>query len=132
MIRSIRIFVSTVGLLVMVNLLAYGQGGGSTSPLMGTVVDQSGAVIAGVDIIVKNKATGAEFRGTTAADGVFTIPALSVSTYTVTVTAPGFKQVVVENVKVEAGAPANIRVTLQIGDIKETVTVTGGAQLVQS
>ncbi len=130
--RSIRILVCVAGFLVLLNLPAFGQGGGSTSPLIGRVVDQSGGVIAGVEAVVKNTATGAEFTGITAADGVFTIPALSVGTYTVTISAPGFKQVVVENVKVEAGVPANVRVTLQIGDIKDTVTVTGGAEVVQS
>jgi len=132
MLRCVFVFISTITLIAVIGLTSYGQGGASTSPLMGTVVDQSNAVMAGVDVVVKDKHTAAEFRGTTGSDGVFTIPALSVGTYTVTITAPGFKQVVVDNVKVEARMPSNIRVTLQIGNINDTVVVTGGAEIVQS
>jgi hypothetical protein len=122
----------TILLVGTLSWFGYGQGGGMTSSITGTVVDQSGAVIPGAAVVVKNNATSMEFRGSTVANGSFAIPAVPVGNYTVTITAAGFKQAIVENVKVDAGTPANITSTLQIGNPKETIVVVGGADIVQT
>jgi hypothetical protein len=101
--------VSAMLLVATVSLTGYAQGGGSTASLMGSVVDQSGGVVPGATIVAKNDATGTEFNTVTAENGTFTIPAMPVGTYTVTVGAVGFKQFIVEKVKMDAGVPANIR-----------------------
>jgi hypothetical protein len=56
-----------------------------TSSLSGTVVDPSGALIPGADVVVKNNATGATFRTVTEGDGAFRVPALGTGDYSVTV-----------------------------------------------
>jgi len=119
-------------LLSLVSVPAYGQGGGMTSSINGVVVDQSGAVIPGATATAKNVATSTEFTGITATNGSFTIPAVPVGTYNVTIAMPGFKQAVVEKVSVEAGTPANLKVALALGSPTETVVVTGGAEIVQT
>jgi hypothetical protein len=113
-------------------MLAYGQGGGLTSSLTGAVIDQSGGVIPGAAVTVKNNATGAEYKTITAENGTFSVPALSAGTYTATITVPNFKQAIVKDINVEAGVPATIRVTLQVGGTAETVVVEAGAEMVQS
>ena len=129
--RFIFTLVTTMLLVTAVSLCCYGQGGASSS-LTGTVIDQSGAVIPGAEVTVKNNATGAEAKTVTAANGTFSIPALSPGTYRATITMPGFKQSVVENIVLVAAAPSTIRVTLQVGGSDQTVTVVAGADVLQT
>ncbi len=124
--------VSAMLLVAAISLTGYAQGGGSTASLLGSVLDQSGGVVPGATVVAKNDATGTEFNTITAENGTFTIPAMSVGTYTVTIVAAGFKQFVVEKVKMDAGVPANVRAVLQVGSRTETVIVTGGAEIVQA
>src|SRR5437899_450219 len=104
----------------MVCSAAFGQ---ATSSLSGVVSDPSGAVIPGVDVAARNNATAAEFKTLTVENGTFAIPVLDPGTYTVTVSLPGFKQAVLTNVKLDAGVPGTVRVTLELGAPSETVTV---------
>src|SRR5207253_6148137 len=92
----------------------------------------TGAVIVGATVSVKNLATGAEFKATTSGNGTFTVPALDAGTYTVTVTAAGFKQAIASNVKIDAGTPASVRMGLEVGQTSETVTVDGAGDIIQT
>jgi len=65
-------------------------------------------------------------------NGSFSVPFLSPGTYTVTVSAPGFKQAVVNEVKLDAGVPASVKVSLEIGNTNEMVTIQGGGEIVQT
>ncbi len=124
--------VSAALLIVAISCYGFAQGAGASSTLTGTVVDQSGGVIPGADVLVKNDATGAEFKAVTAENGTFSIPALSPGVYTATVTVPNFKKAEVKNITLVAGTPATIRVALVVGGSTETVIVEAGAQIVQS
>src|SRR5437870_5131871 len=79
---------------------------GPTSSLSGVVFDPTGAVIPGVEISAKNNATGKEVKSITVENGTFSIPAMDPGTYIVTAALPGFKQAVLNNVKLNAGVPA--------------------------
>src|SRR4029078_9902338 len=59
--------------------------------------------------------------------GAFNVPALPVGTYTVTISLQGFKTAAVTDVRVQLGIPSNVKVTLEVGELKETITVTGAA-----
>src|SRR5687768_6912903 len=109
----------------------YAQGSAATS-LAGTVVDTGGGVIPGVTVSVKNNATGATFETVTNTSGAFSVPALDAGTYTVTVSLSGFKTSVINDVRLVTNAPGNIKVTLEVGNLEETVTVQGGTELVQT
>jgi hypothetical protein len=110
----------------------FGQGGATTSSLNGTVVDASGALIPGADVVARNNATAGEFRAVTDNAGSFSIPSLNPGTYTVTVSLMGFKTVVLPDVQLIVAQPAKVKVTLEIGGVQETVTVTGAATLLQA
>ncbi|MCI0392461.1 MAG: TonB-dependent receptor [Acidobacteria bacterium] len=112
-------------------LTAYGQVS-SAAPLSGTVTDHSGAVLPGAVIVVKNDATGATFNTTTVNNGTFTVPALNPGTYTVTVTMTGFKQAIVNGVKLDASTPASVQISLEVGTTADTVTVQAGGDIVQT
>jgi hypothetical protein len=123
---------SAIFLLSLISAFAFAQGGGTTSSLSGVVVDASGGVIPGAEVSVKNNATGGESKTITAANGTFSIPALGAGIYTATVTVPNFKVGIYKDIRLEAGVPGTIRVTLQVGGTSETVTVEAGAEMVQS
>jgi len=96
------------------------------------VIDQSGGVIPGADVTVKNDATGGEFKTVTAENGTFSVPFLDPGIYTATITMTGFKQAVVKDIKLIAATPGTIRVTLQVGGSNETVVVQGDTEVVQA
>jgi len=112
--------------------LAYAQGGSTAASLSGTVVDTSGAVVPGADVVAQNNATGVKFASVTGTNGTFTIPALPGGTYTVTVSLMGFKTISLTDVTVNAAVPASVRVVLEVGNLQETVVVTGGSEIVQT
>jgi len=103
----------------------------TTGRISGMVADQQGAVIRNAEIVVKNNETGAEYTSKSSEEGTFVISALPVSTYTVTVTAQGFKQTMVTDVKIEVGKSATVEVKLEVGATSESVTITGGAEVLQ-
>jgi hypothetical protein len=106
---------------------------GSTGSLAGTVTDPSGAVVSGVTVVVRNKGTGQEFTTTTSESGTFTVPTLNSGLYTVTVNAQGFKQAVVQDVKIDVGKPSSINITMEIGAATDTVNIVGaGGELLQT
>jgi hypothetical protein len=123
---------SALILMAVLSCFAFAQGGGSSSSLAGTVVDQSGAVIPGADVLIKNDATGAEFKAVTVENGTFYIPSMNPGTYTAIVTVPNFKKAEVKNIILVAGTPSTLRVQLQVGGTAETVVVQAGLEIVQS
>ena len=113
------------------NLLAFSQVT-STSSISGAVVDPTGAVVTGAVITVKNVATGEEFRATSAGNGTFTVPALTAGSYRMTVAAPGFKQAVVQGIKIDAGVPATVNVNMEIGAATDSIVVESSAEVLQT
>lgn len=103
----------------------------TTSRIIGTVMDPNGAVVGNAEVVIKNDETGVEYKMKVGDDGTFSIASLAVGIYTVSVTAPGFKQTVLSNVKTEIGTPATVNVKLEVGAANETVTVTSGAEVLQ-
>ncbi|HEX5735033.1 MAG TPA: TonB-dependent receptor [Blastocatellia bacterium] len=103
----------------------------TTGRISGTVMDPQGAIVPTAEVNVKNDETGNEYKVKVGDDGTFVIAQLPIATYTVTITAPGFKQTVVTNVKTQVGLASTLQVTLEVGAASETVTVTSGAEVLQ-
>ncbi len=118
--------------MMMVSGFARGQGASTTAPLSGTVVDTSGAVVPGASVTIKNNATGAQFEAVTDAAGRFTVPALNPGTYTLTIALQGFKTWSSPDVTLRAATPASVRPMLEVGNLEETVVVTGATEIVQT
>lgn len=122
---------SPLGILVMSASVAFGQGG-ATSAIAGLVVDTSGGVMPGADVVATNNATREVFRAVTSEQGTFTIPAVNAGTYTVTISLMGFKTAQLNDVAVNAGVPASVKAVMDVGAFAETVTVEAGASLLQT
>ncbi len=98
--------------------------GGAPNTVVGSVNDVNGAAVMGAAVTVTNDATGQQFSTQTDSGGVFRTPALTGGDYTVTISAPGFKQYVVNGVRVGAARAANVSLTLEVASVSETVNVT--------
>lgn len=118
--------------VVMASSMAQAQGGATLAPLSGLVVDAQGGPVPGASVTVKDEGAGTTYPTVTNAQGNFTVPALQAGTYTVTVSLTGFKQAVLKGNKLLSATPLAIKVTLEVGGLEETITVEGGAPLIQT
>ena len=128
--RSVTLVASAL-LVLATSAGAFAQGA-STASIAGVVVDADQQVIPGATVVVKNNATGETFNTFSTERGVFSVPSLVTGTYTVTVTLEGFKTFVLDNVVVNAGVPASVRATLEIGGLTETIVVQSNSELIQT
>ncbi len=103
----------------------------NTGRLVGTVASSDG-VIAGASITITDDKTRREKVITSAGDGTFTIPQLEVGTYTVKVTANGFKTYTATDVKIDIGREYALTITLEIGRVEESVTVAAGTDVLNA
>ncbi|MBL8179905.1 MAG: TonB-dependent receptor [Bryobacterales bacterium] len=97
-----------------------------TATVSGTVSDTSGAVAPNAQISVTNEATGVvAFRGQSNEAGNYAAPSLPVGTYRIQVELTGFKKAEIRNVTLQVDQRARVNITLQPGELAETITVTG-------
>jgi hypothetical protein len=109
----------------------------SSSPLLaqrsdrgiigGVVTDAQGAALPSASVIVKNEATGVETTLQTNNAGAYTTNPLVLGPYSVTVNLTGFKKAVTSGINLRPGDVIRHDVTLQIGEVAESVEVTGEA-----
>ncbi len=90
----------------------------------GTVLDSTGAVVPHASITVTNNATGVKTAQSSSSAGFFSIAPVLPGTYTVEVSARGFKTLVQDNVVVDAMQVRTIAPVLAVGTETQTVTVT--------
>ncbi|HEX5707144.1 MAG TPA: carboxypeptidase regulatory-like domain-containing protein [Pyrinomonadaceae bacterium] len=95
----------------------------ATATLGGSVLDEAGAVLPGVEITVLNLSTALERHATTNGEGVYVIPLLPPGSYNVTAAREGFTTVEHRGVRLSVGDQLALRIKLKVGEIGETVTV---------
>jgi hypothetical protein len=114
--------------VVLLPLTAWAQ-----SSLTGVVRDQSGAVLPGVTVEASSPALIEQVRSiTTDAQGLYRISDLRPGPYTVTFTLPGFTTVKRTGIELRAEFTATVDIELQLGNVAETITVSGEAPLVDT
>ncbi len=109
---------------------AFGQE--SRATIGGTVTDPTGAVVPGAIIEVKNTATNVSTKVSANDRGIYLVPALNPGTYTLAVTAAGFKNLVRNNLELRVGDRLNLDFELQLGASSESVQVTAEAPLLET
>jgi hypothetical protein len=120
-----------VCLVLIIGFLAsvYAQFG--TATITGRVTDPTGAVVPGVNITVVNTATNFTSTVETNAEGVFRVPSLQPGTYRITFEAQGFRRLVRET-DVRTGETLPVNATLEVGQVAESIEVTGRPQLLET
>src|ERR1700737_3000494 len=104
----------------------------TTGTISGTVQDQSGAAVAGVEVTVKNVDTGVVRTITSDAGGRYTAPDLPLGNYEVQAQHAGFQTEVRSGINITVGREAVVNLSLKVGQLSEKVTITGEAPLVES
>ena len=92
--------------------------------ITGTVVDPNGAVVPNATVTIRNNSTGAQQNISSDSGVNFRSPQLSAGNYTVTAYANGFQTLTVSNVQIGGGQTNNLRLSLNVGSVSETVNVT--------
>jgi Carboxypeptidase regulatory-like domain len=103
-----------------------------TGTITGTVTDQSGAVVPGVRVTIANVNTGVTQKTTTTGAGVYTVPNLPPSNYTVTAEKQGFQRTTVASFQLTVEHVATINITLKVGQTTQSVSVQALAPLLQT
>ncbi len=122
---------SSLGLLVFgCSQALWGQAVSAT--LVGTVTDNSGAIVPKANVTILENATGITHVDTTNESGNYTFPDLTPGTYTVTIAAQGFKKETRSGVDAAVNTTTRVDITLQAGSVTETVTVTGAPPIMET
>jgi hypothetical protein len=125
---SARVFLGALMVLAGATL-AHAQAG--RAEINGTVFDQEKAVLPGVTITVTEENTGLSRDTVTSGDGTFVIPTLLPGRYTIKADLPGFQSTSQTGIALGVGQELTINLTMRVGGVEETITVTGTSPLVE-
>lgn len=100
--------------------------------ITGSITDPQGSAVVNAKVTVLENATGISNTVVTNETGEFVRPLLKPGIYTVTVEAPGFRKAEQKGVVVTAGDRIGVNMTLQLGDITQTVEVSAQAALLET
>ncbi|MEZ5356632.1 MAG: carboxypeptidase-like regulatory domain-containing protein, partial [Bryobacteraceae bacterium] len=100
--------------------------------LTGAVTDSSGAPVPGVAITVTNLSTNFSVNAESNATGAYVTPFLPPGVYRLAAEQQGFKKFVREDIRLEAQDRARVDVTLEVGDLTQSVTVSADVSLLQT
>jgi hypothetical protein len=98
--------------------------------ITGTITDENGEPLPGAAVEIAGPALMGKRALVTSAKGTFAFLSVPIGSYALTASMPNFKTVTQQNIKVSAGTSVTVNVTLPIGAIEETITVTGQAPVV--
>jgi hypothetical protein len=100
--------------------------------IAGLVADSSGAAISGADVTLTNTGTAEKRVQQTGSDGLYSFVNLLPGQYRIEVEKPGFKRITRPDVVVEVGQGVRIDLTMPVGEVSQTVEVTGETPQLQS
>src|SRR5262249_5431771 len=103
----------------------------ATAQINGTVVDTSGAILPGVNVIAIQTDTGFRREGVSDDKGDYALLNLPIGPYRLEAMLAGFRSFAQTGIVLQVNSNPLIKVTLQIGELAETLTVQGQAPLVE-
>jgi len=115
---------------MLIGVLSFAQM--ETATVSGTVMDHSGAVVAGAQVQVINSDTNVTATTSTNGSGTYVVPSLKPGRYRIAVTKAGFKQVVVTDVILNVQDVVSRNFNLEIGAVSESITVTADQENVNT
>jgi len=104
----------------------------TTGTIIGSVTDESGAVLPGVTVTLSGAAAQGKPVDVTGPSGAYRFPSLAPGTYALTFALGGFATLSREDVSVPLGGTVEINVQLKVSAIAETVTVSGEQPVVDT
>jgi hypothetical protein len=104
----------------------------ATAQISGSVKDQSGAVLPGVEVTATQTATGAKRNAVTDETGSYILQNLAIGPYTIEAALPGFKTYLQSGIVLQVGTNPIVNAVLEVGQVTDQVEVTADAALVES
>ena len=127
--RAVR-FIGLLSLALLLPLTSFAQA--PTAELSGAVTDSTGAAVSGARITVTNEDTGIPTATRSNQLGLFTVPLLPPGHYRVLVQQSGFRSIERTGLTLHVDAKVDLALSLEIGAVNDTVTVTGEAPLLET
>ena len=118
------VFLCILGMFLLISVPARAQVSGAT--LSGVITDAQGGVVPNAKITIKNTATSIAVETNTNSSGAYSAPNLTPGDYTVSISAAGFKTSE-SKVTLTVGAKQEMNLALSVGEVSQTVEVTGAA-----
>ncbi|HWW86757.1 MAG TPA: TonB-dependent receptor [Vicinamibacterales bacterium] len=104
----------------------------NTAEITGVVKDDQGALVPAASIVALHITSGFKIEALSDSTGRFRMPALPVGDYAITVALAGFRQFTRTGLTLRVGQTIELQVTLQVGRLSDTVTVTADAPLLHA
>jgi len=111
---------------------SFALGQATSASLTGQIVDGAGAAVPGAKVVVRNRDTSLEQSSVSNAQGVYTVAPLPPGPYILTVESQGFQKYVQTGIVLTVNESASQNVTLKVGDVQQTVTVSENAELINT
>ena len=105
-------------------ILCLGAKAQDLASLVGTVLDPSGAVVAGAQVTVTNAERGFERTVTSSAEGEYSVAHVPIGDYTITVEKSGFAKLRRNGISLDAGQTLRVPLELKVGSNAQEVVVT--------
>src|SRR5437773_5972168 len=104
----------------------------TSATISGTIKDETGGVLPGVDVAIRNLGTGLTRSAVTDANGDFTVPGLPPGNYETRASLQGFRTGVQTGITLQVAQQAGLNFVLTVGATAESITVTGESALVET
>jgi Carboxypeptidase regulatory-like domain/TonB dependent receptor len=127
--RNLSILAAFVALLVAAAPLRAQVDAGA---VLGTVSDQTGAVVAGASVTLTNEGTSASLTVETGSDGTFKFSPVKIGSYKLDVSLKGFEPITAKGIVVNIGANVVQNFTLKPGNVTQSIEVTATTPLLES
>src|SRR5258708_3882226 len=104
----------------------------SSGSFYGQAADQSGGVLSGVRIVVRQEKTGFVRETETNENGLYRVPELEPGLYSVSAERKGFRTVIMSSVVLEINQTARVDLQMELGPAHDSTTVTGSVSPLQT
>src|SRR5437867_3626312 len=104
----------------------------ATAQITGTVKDQTGAVLPGVEVTATQTDTGIARTAVTNETGSYVLPNLAIGPYRLEATLPGFRTYAQTGIVLQVNSNPVVNPVLEVGQVSESVEVQANASLVET
>src|ERR1700738_3815849 len=129
--RAVRWGLMVLLLILIVGSLTTPRAFAQAAQISGLITDSSGARLPGANVTIVNQDTGISRSVDTNTDGFFAVPLLQPGKYMITAKSTGFATQIRTGITLEVGAHEVLNLTLQVGQMTQTVEVTTEAPTVE-
>jgi len=126
---AVSILFAFVALLIVATPVRAQVDAGS---ILGTISDETGAVVSGASVTLTNEGTGASLTTTTGSDGGYKFSPVKIGSYKIDVSFQGFQPLTAKGVVVNIGVDVVQNFALKPGNVTQSIEVTAAAPLLES